>query len=503
MFAREEQRHSPESSPRRGQLLLSVWAVWLALLVPALAAAPASPQTSKRFLFVVDVSASMGRLAEPLHRTLFQLIETGVEGRMQPGDTFGLWTCNDRLSVDYPMQVWDNAERLVLAYRAMEHLKNLRLAKPSRLQVALSGVSNVLNSVKDLTVVILTDPANELAGTPFDKEIQGALSKVSAESRQDKKPAVVALLAEGGRMVKWSVSSQEAMVSLPMTAASSRPAPTMAMAGPTNLPQATNTVTAKSTVPPPPSTTNDPSPPPPVVVTTTNSVPPTKATSALAESNAAVAVATNAAPIPAATNIAPSPVASQAVSPDTTNTNSTPLVHVAVPTPAEEKPATTAPTRRAPIILTRDSQSLREWAQVPASTNTTVETNPPPPVLPSNPPPTVAAAVSNPPPLVVATNVDAVKAATGAPPVTAQTQVPPGPVLSNAASLEPSSNPPPRAALPIPPFPPGMNNRVLVPLGIAGGCAGAVILAGFLWWRLRASRPQPSLITRSVTRNRE
>jgi hypothetical protein len=480
-------RDKPLAGPRPRSLLLPVGAVWLVLALALLPAAPGEPGSKRRYLFIVDTSSSASRLAEPLQRTLFQLIESGIDGRIQTGDTFGLWTCNDRLSVDYPMQVWDNTDRLVLAYRAMDHLKKQRFSRQSRLEVALAGATTVIDSVKDLTVILLANPGYEIKGTPFDSDIIAALRKAAPELRQQKRPAIIGLLAENGRVAKWSLNSAEEMVSLP------KPVPTTPVPGlvlttiATNAPLQTNDSGAEPKLP---------------AVVASRDLP-----SATNDAPAPTAVATSAATNQLDTNVVPAVAATPAVatnSPPAASTNQAPQVSAAstntVPatSAADEKPA----PRRAPIILTRDSVSLKSWAEGPTNEAASTETNAPPAPSASTPPPVVAVAVSNTTPLVASTNLESAVVSTAAPPTTVQTSLPPVAALTNPSPAEPVFDLKSARTPPPPPTPPSSDSApwLLLVLGLAFAGVGA--LAAVFYWRSRASRQQTSLISQSITRNK-
>ena len=48
-----------------------------------------------RFLFVVDTSRTMKRIEDAGKEVAFNLVHSGIENRMQAGDTFGVWTFSE------------------------------------------------------------------------------------------------------------------------------------------------------------------------------------------------------------------------------------------------------------------------------------------------------------------------------------------------------------------------------------------------------------------------
>ncbi|MCX6903817.1 MAG: hypothetical protein NTW03_10145, partial [Verrucomicrobia bacterium] len=287
-----------------------------------MAAPDPSPPPGNRYLFIVDTCSSMKRLATPLRSALFELIENGLEGRMKGGDTYGVWTCSDQVVTDFPMQIWNEKERLILAYRASEYIKKQRLAKQGRLDAAVSGLLTIVNSVKDVTALILTDGEDPVKGTSYDLEINAAVKNVAAAMHRDKKPVIIALVAQGGQIVQWGVNSPESLLLLPKPIVPPQPILAKSSDLSTNAPLQTNLV--------PPASSQ------PALVT---------------QAVSTTSVATD----------KPSLPKNEDRSISTASTNP--------PTVVREK----VPVRRAPIIITRDSLPPKAWAGVANDTVVTGE----------------------------------------------------------------------------------------------------------------------------------
>ena len=449
-------------------------------LATTMAAPDPSPPPGNRYLFIVDTCSSMKRLATPLRSALFELIENGLEGRMKGGDTYGVWTCSDQVVTDFPMQVWNEKERLILAYRASEFIKKQRLAKPGRLDPAVSGLLTIVNSVKDVTALILTDGEDPVKGTPYDLEINAAVKNVAAAMHRDKKPVVVALVAQGGQIVQWGVNSPESLLLLPKPIVP--PQPILAKASDLS----TNALLQTNLVPPAPSQ--------PVIVT---------------QAVAATSGATDKPSLPKNED--------RFISTESTNP----------PTVVREK----SPVRRAPIIITRDSLPPKAWAGVATDTVVTVEPARPRQTALSNPPPAAADARStsatNVPSASAPTNSEPpgprtasvaaplteapVKLATSSPraagstaamavvpaPGPLSTTLPPRLVRETSPALSPSV-PARREAPPAGPASPAYSFAERFGIGLGFACG--LVLLGALFWRWRSARHQPSLITSSMDR---
>ncbi len=189
----------------------------LALAVPANAATPSTiPRTrpaaprpardGQRFLFVVNISSAMRGTEAANRQALFDLIFTGLEGQMRTGDSFGLWLFNDELRAkDFPMQVWEEQKPLDTASLATKFLREQKYSGKSRPEVMMPRLLNLIKSVRDVNVLILSDGEPALAGTPFDANIAAAYERRQSERSKAQKPFVTALVARGGAIVSGAV----------------------------------------------------------------------------------------------------------------------------------------------------------------------------------------------------------------------------------------------------------------------------------------------------------
>ena len=422
-------------------------------------------------MFIVDTSRAMRGMKDSLAEAIGALVHGGLEGWMRNGDSFGIWTFADRLATDYPMKVWQERERQTYAVQAAKHVAKQDFDKRGHLKNIMPHMFSVIGTVKDVTIVILSDGDDSVAGTEYDPAIKTALGKVKTDLRRQSKPAIIALVARDGKVVRWGVNSPEVFVPLPK--APPRP-PAVAPA----LAQVTNTLPS-----------------------VTNSVP-------VVKPGALTAVATNQPPAGQSAATFSPPASSQAA----------PL--------ADVRPPPKVASQRAPIIMTRETVNSKTWLEPldgspvaalgPASAAPTDPPAPPPPVAvapastnqPATPP---ALALPSPAPLetntptAVATNAPAtvISAPNPPPPGTGQPVVataPPGvshasdPAPPRSGAMPATIPPSPAAAQPDSTLP----GTILIALGAM--CTGVAL--GLFFMRRQASRHQPSLITRSMTQSR-
>ena len=96
---------------------------WAAGLCPANPVAPQRPPN--RFLFILETSSEMKRLAPAAEQSVLDLVRSGMGGLMENGDTFGFWSFNDEFhSGQIPMQVWNAEQSEELTYTARAYLNS-------------------------------------------------------------------------------------------------------------------------------------------------------------------------------------------------------------------------------------------------------------------------------------------------------------------------------------------------------------------------------------------
>lgn len=286
--------------------------------LPRLPMHPKPAPDGQRFLFVVDISSGTRSLDAANRQALFDLIFTGLEGQMRTGDSFGLWLFNDELHAgQFPMQVWVETNTLASASLAARYLREQKYAGKSRPEMVMPRLLNLVKSVRDVNVILISNGEKPLEGTPFDANISGVYERRKADRNKEQKPFVTLLVARGGAIVSGAVVLAGEYFALP-----DRPASPLASAAGTNRVATAPDAVAARRAPPPqveigePQTTVslNPQPAPPAappkkkvmqIVTRTNPAPATNpvAMTALPVTNTSVA----AVPVPAPTPVAPLP----------------------------------------------------------------------------------------------------------------------------------------------------------------------------------------------------
>lgn len=189
----------------------------------------------KRYLFVVETSKAMSRLPHAGRQTVFDLVFSGLENRMRPGDTFGIWTFQEEVSAGvFPIQVWEPENKLELASHVGKFLKEQKYKGKPVLDNALARVGALSRSIKDVNVIIVcSTEAQPKEGRPF-VQMASLWQQKAADSRKAKKPMVLTIAMERGELVHRSIAVGGDSLELPM------PRPQLTVTNTPAVPAATN-----------------------------------------------------------------------------------------------------------------------------------------------------------------------------------------------------------------------------------------------------------------------
>jgi len=213
----------------------------LCILHLALSASAQVPsQTGNRFLFIINTSSAMRRMTNGIQEAVLGLLNSGMQGQMRDGDTFGIWTYDDQLHTGFPMQVWSNKNQGVILQTVSNCLAAPRYQAKPHLEMVLPAALRLVEQSRAVTLVFIFDGSEAMQGTGFDQEINGLHGEFGSQMRAGDIPFVTALAARDGKVFDYRVRTPSS-VSLPPTADFFKPAetntvPTVAAA--TNLPPA-------------------------------------------------------------------------------------------------------------------------------------------------------------------------------------------------------------------------------------------------------------------------
>jgi hypothetical protein len=165
-----------------------------------------------RFLFLIDTSSAMKSRSNGVEVAVAGLLASGMKGELRKGDTIGVWTYSDRLSTDFPMQVWSEKKKDDIVNDVREHVRSLVYEKRSHLENAWLAIHQVVTSSERVTVILVFDGADVIKGTSFDKDINKLHKQYAREFRAAHEPFVTLLAARDGAFSDYTINYPDSVV---------------------------------------------------------------------------------------------------------------------------------------------------------------------------------------------------------------------------------------------------------------------------------------------------
>src|ERR1700761_7966786 len=97
-----------------------------------------------RFLIVVETSSSMRKNTNAVDKVIAELFQTEMKGELRPHDTVGVWTYNDKLHTEFPMQMWKGTNTERIEHNVMTYLGEEKYEKRGHLDKVLPVIGKVM-----------------------------------------------------------------------------------------------------------------------------------------------------------------------------------------------------------------------------------------------------------------------------------------------------------------------------------------------------------------------
>jgi hypothetical protein len=405
-------------------------------------------QQENRFLFIVDTASAMRSYSNAIVQNVRELLASNMKGEFRQDDTIGLWTYNDTLHPEFPMQVWSLDEKTTIMDEMSNFLRRRHYEKRAHFENVMPALNYVIKGSGRLTVILIFDGVAMIQGTPFDSEINDLQKAYARELRAAHEPFVIVFAARDGAIYDYTIN-YPGVIAIPHTAYPEKPAETNAPVEAVSVPE-TN---------PPPVVRIGPS----IVMSGKKLVHPSE-------------------PVPAPV---PETVAAPVVAPPTQPVQ--PMVAAPVPVPAPAPPPVVNTPAPAPVVaVAPPSQPVSATVAPPPAAPVAVTAPPPHEIAPvqTQPAPSPVVAPQNPQPATP----------TPAPPVQ--------PAIVKASNPQPQPAPPVAQNAPVASISPPATTQValiVVAILLLTVAAGLVV---FLVRRSRRGPQQPSLISQSIDRPR-
>jgi hypothetical protein len=158
-----------------------------------------------------------------------ETISSSANGQLRPGDSLGIWTYNQKLSVELPVQEWDPDLRPRIAYRAVAYLKAHRYEKTSSFDKVLPDIMRVIGSSRNILVFIISNGELNMSGTPFDDEFNKTYRQNLKDMRGQKMPIVTILVGKDGKLDRYTINPLPWPIVIPELPAPPQPLPEKAV----------------------------------------------------------------------------------------------------------------------------------------------------------------------------------------------------------------------------------------------------------------------------------
>jgi hypothetical protein len=183
------------------------------LILLGLTAAPLCAQTNTpppptdRYLFIVDTSEAMRRRASGVQKAVESLMRSSMAAQFQRGDTVGVWTFNEQLQAGrFPLQVWTPENSAVVTSNVVRFIKAQTYTGASRFEAVMPTLRRIVEQSPRLTILLVSDGDEPIAGTPFDANIKRALASKFEDQKKARMPFVTVLRAARGRIASATVN---------------------------------------------------------------------------------------------------------------------------------------------------------------------------------------------------------------------------------------------------------------------------------------------------------
>jgi len=190
------------------------WGV--ALLALVWLAAAAARAEEPRWLFVFDTSSGMKKRLPEVETQVQKLLLKDFAGSLKAGDSVGVWTFDEKLSMGkFPLVTWDPEHAGFTASNLMTFVHKQSYSGNTSFDVLQPMLGNVIDDSERLTVIIVCDGEGEIHWTPYDEGMNETLKQTRDERKKLHQPYVIVLRTQEGKYVGATVNFPPLAANLP------------------------------------------------------------------------------------------------------------------------------------------------------------------------------------------------------------------------------------------------------------------------------------------------
>ncbi len=157
----------------------------------------------------------MARLREPITEIIHELVMSGFDGQIQPGEEIGLWTFNEETYTrPFHPRHWDPLANALLAQETAGFVNRQIFAGRTRMDRLMRDLLQATRQSKHVTVLLMSDGEEAILGTPYDKSLNEIYRERRRELHKAKVPFVTILSVRDGAFSGWGVHAGAAPITL-------------------------------------------------------------------------------------------------------------------------------------------------------------------------------------------------------------------------------------------------------------------------------------------------
>src|ERR1051326_1495101 len=175
-----------------------------------------TPLSSNRYLLILETSKSMQPRSEAVIKAVQDLLTSGIGGQLRRGGTIVLWTFNEEVYAGrFQLQRWFPEAHRSIGIRLLDFIKEQNYEKRGSLEQVLSEMDRVIKGSQLITIILISDGAENISGTPFDDKINETYKLWQRDQQKAKQPFLTLLRAKGGKFTEYAVTPAPCPLEIP------------------------------------------------------------------------------------------------------------------------------------------------------------------------------------------------------------------------------------------------------------------------------------------------
>jgi hypothetical protein len=179
-------------------------------------AQPAPDTVNSRFLLIFDTSSGMKPRVPSTQYAVERLFLSMMNRQLHAQDDIGVWTFGRELRAgEIPLQRWVPQNAATIASTITNFVRHQHYAKSTRFDAVMPAINNLVQNSQRLTVLIFSDGAGQINGTPYDEAINSSFKQNQDALEKANAVFIIVLRAQSGQYTGYSVNSSALGVDFP------------------------------------------------------------------------------------------------------------------------------------------------------------------------------------------------------------------------------------------------------------------------------------------------